>query len=246
MSEQDHEKSDLEKVDNISRRNFVKNSSIAVGGVAGGLVLGGLFGNPFKTEQTATTTKPITKFTEALQFFTRKEDFDTLAAATEVIFPEDDNGPGAIELGVPYYIDKQLASLWGKNADDYMMRPFGKEEIPLTRGDIMIQGIRKINIESQNSHKEDFRDLEEDNQIAILQRFESGEVEMNLISSTSFFALLRQLTIEGCYCDPLHGGNNNMDGWKMKEFPGAYMSYTDVVEAKEFVYKEPKSLSDHM
>lgn len=37
-----------------------------------------------------------------------------------------------------------------------------------------------------------------------------------------------------------------MEGWRMKEFPGAYMSYTDVVEAEEFVKKEPMSLSNHM
>lgn len=36
-----------------------------------------------------------------------------------------------------------------------------------------------------------------------------------------------------------------MEGWKMKEFPGAYLSYIDVVESEEFVYKEPRSIADH-
>lgn len=234
-----------------SRRKFLRNSGIAVGGVAGGAILGGLFGNPFKTEEEAvtTTTAPppqTANYSEAMQFFTRKEDFDTMAAAAEVIFPEDENGPGAIGLRAHYYVDKQLASPWGKNVDDYMKRPFRQGESPLTRGDMMLTGLRKMNEVSQADHQDIFVSLEKENQIAILQKFEAGEVELNLASSAVFFGLLRQLTLEGCYADPLYGGNKDMQGWKMKEFPGAYMSYTDVVESKEFVYKEPKSLSDHM
>src|SRR5699024_3645858 len=44
------------------------------------------------------------------------------------IFPEDDNGPGAIELGVPYFIDKQLAGSWGTNAKAYMHDPFRQNQ----------------------------------------------------------------------------------------------------------------------
>lgn len=234
-----------------SRRKFLRNTGIATGGVVGGAILGGLISNPFKSEETAVVSTndsaPVTNaYTEAMQFFTRKEDLDTLAAASEVIFPEDENGPGAIGLGAPYYIDKQLASPWGSNTDDYMKRPFRAGESPLNREDTMLQGLRKLNEVSQSKEKVNFLDLEEDAQIEILQSFEAGEVEMNLISSAGFFAMLRQLTIEGCYADPLYGGNKDMGGWRMKEFPGAYMSFTDVVEAKEFVKKEPMSLSDHM
>src|SRR5699024_12442357 len=54
----------------------------------------------------------------------RSDDFETLAAATERIFPEDDAGPGAIALGVPYFIDKQLSGFWGTNHEDYMKGPY--------------------------------------------------------------------------------------------------------------------------
>ncbi|MEK4300319.1 gluconate 2-dehydrogenase subunit 3 family protein [Oceanobacillus sp. FSL W8-0428] len=110
----------------------------------------------------------------------------------------------------------------------------------------MLTGLRKLNEVSQSKYNDIFNNLEEDAQIEILQSFEAGEIEMNLVSSAGFFALLRQLTLEGCYADPLYGGNKDMEGWRMKEFPGAYMSYTDVVEAEEFVKKEPMSLSNHM
>lgn len=57
-------------------------------------------------------------------FFDRKEVFNTLSAATERIFPKEDKGSGAIELGVPYFIDKQLNNSWGTNAHVYMERAF--------------------------------------------------------------------------------------------------------------------------
>lgn len=252
MAEEEKNSPILEKVS--TRRNFIKNSGLTVGGLVLGGAVGSLLGG--KTE---TIMKTVTKtieidppvhemvdYSEALQFFTRTEDFNALAAATEQIFPEDEHGPGAIKLGAPYYIDKQLASPWGRNADDYMERPFKNGATPLNRGDIMIQGVRKLNEVANTKHQKAFNAIAEAEQIAILQEFESGNIELQLVSSTVFFGLLRQLTIEGCYCDPMHGGNKNMAGWKMREFPGAYMSFIDVVESKEFVVKEPMSLSNHL
>ncbi|MEH7249487.1 gluconate 2-dehydrogenase subunit 3 family protein [Neobacillus niacini] len=230
-----------------SRRNFLRNSGIAVGGVILGGAVGSLIGmKPNSTE----TSKPIEShpmadYSEAMLFFTRKEDFDTLAAATEVIFPEDENGPGAIGLGAAFYIDKQLASPWGQNVDDYRRGPFKDGKIPLLRRDIYLQGIRKINDVSKTRYEKAFHQLKEEEQIQILQEFESGKIEMVHASSAEFFALLKQTTIEGCFCDPLYGGNKNLGGWKMKEFPGAYMTHVDVIESKTFVNKEPKSLSNH-
>lgn len=245
MSEKENQ-----QIHNQSRRNFLRSSGLTVGGLILGGAIGSIFG--MKPGSTPTTSQPTdshhmtTNHNEAMLFFTRKEDFETLQAATEVIFPEDEHGPGAIGLGAPYYIDKQLASPWGRNADDYMARPFKDGQTPLTRGDIMIQGVRKINEVSLAKHDASFNKLNEEVQIEILQEFEGDKVEMKLISSASFFALLRQLTLEGCFCDPLYGGNKNLEGWKMKEFPGAYMSHLDAAESKEFVKKEPMSLSHHM
>lgn len=230
-----------------SRRQFIKNTGIAAGGVVGGAIFGGLIGNPFKKEQQTQTQpveeKEIIDYSETRQFFKRKEDFDVLSIATERIYPEDEHGPGAIGLGVPYFIDKQLAGPWGKNAEDYMKKPFTvPEESPLTRQDIFLQGLRKMNEISEGNYGEAFYDLEEDQQIEILEQFENDEVDINLVSSASFFALLRQSTLEGCYSDPMYGGNKNMEGWKMKEYPGPRIAYIDMVEEEEFVLLEPVSL----
>jgi gluconate 2-dehydrogenase gamma chain len=65
------------------------------------------------------------------------------------------------------------------------------------------------------------------------------------IESSVFFALLRQNTIEGMFCDPLHGGNAGMVGWQLVGFPGPRMSNFDEMEkyyGKAFRPK-PASLS---
>lgn len=234
-----------------SRRRFVKNTGMIIGGVAGGSVLGGLLTNQFQSDtETTDGKKEPAPATEARMFFTRYEDFVVLEQATERIYPEDDNGPGAIGLGVPYFIDKQLAGKWGVNAKDYRQGPFLESDptvdmSSLTRGEIFILGLRKINEESQSRFDTTFAKIEAEQQDEILADFASGDVEMKGIGSDRFFDLLRTATLEGAYSDPLYGGNRNMEGWKMKEFPGAVASYADIIDEEEFVKMDPVSLTNY-
>ncbi len=244
----------IEKDQNFdpSRRRFLKNTGMVIGGVAGGSVLGGLLINQDKSD-TATTDKNkqgAASPTEARMFFTRYEDFVVLEQTTERIYPEDDNGPGAIGLGVPYFIDKQLAGKWGVNAADYRQGPFLDSDptvdmSSLTRGEIFILGLRKINEESQKRFDATFAEIEVEQQDEVLTDFANGDVDMKGIGSNRFFDLLRSATLEGAYSDPMYGGNRNMEGWKMKEFPGAVASYADIIDDKEFVKMDPVSLTDY-
>lgn len=248
-------RSDENKKQNISRRNFVKNTGLVIGGLAGGSLLGGLVTKGFQSEQTMppSNNENVKEYTEARMFITRLEDFKALEQATERIYPEDENGPGAIELGAPYFIDKQLASEWGINSKEYMKAPFVQGEknehhgyqSKLTRGDIIILGLRKLNESSQSQFGDKFYEIAEDQQIDILTAFENGEVEMPSIKSNTFFNLLRRMTLEGVYSDPLYGGNKDMMGWKMREFPGPRPAYIDVIEEEDFVKMDPISLKDY-
>jgi len=232
MTDNDKNNNANEEVKDSSKRKFLKDASIATGGVVGGVLLGGYFGNPFKSETTTTTDEDKEKvdFSETRQFFKREEDFEVLSIATERIFPKDDNGPGAIALGVPYFIDKQLAGPWGENAKMYMKRPFQKDENPLTNGDMFLQGVRKINDVSKEQYDGDFVDLDTEQQNDILEAFEQDEVDMGRVSSATFFTRLIQSTLEGVYSDPMYGGNKNMQGWAMKQYPGPRMSNINLVD----------------
>lgn len=260
----------------LSRRHFLKNTGIFAGGVVGGSLLGGLLTNQFQTKDRE--VKPATEenLQEARMFFSRSEDFAILAAATERIYPEDNHGPGAIELGVPYFFDKQLAGSWGTNAKEYMKDPFfqNQETIDyqhkdvdqdkagpntstkaptptpryqtrLNRGELFLYGLRRIDEVSLEKFQEHFVDLEGKRQDEILTMFEKGEVDMVGIASITFFNFLLQMTIEGVYADPVYGGNKNMMGWRMKEYPGPRMAYINEIDAKEFIVMEPKSLRDY-
>lgn len=250
----------------FSRRDFLKTTGVATGGIIGGSLLGGLVGfnlneNPGLDAESESVgngedssgNTDTHNFNNARMFISRNIDFETLEAATERIYPEDDNGPGALGLGVPYFIDRQLAGQWGSNAKEYMQGPFLEkpEELQgyqssMTRAEIMIEGLRKLNETSQSKNEMDFPDLDGKIQDEILTMFESGDVEIaGLRDSSVFFDLLRGSTLEGVYSDPLYGGNRKMEGWRMKEYPGAYPAYIDVIEQDEFFETEPVSLSNH-
>src|SRR5215471_10356101 len=49
-------------------------------------------------------------------------------------------------------------------------------------------------------------------------------------SSPNFFQMLRTHTIEGMFCDPLHGGNVDMIGWQLIGYPGPLRSYRDDID----------------
>lgn len=242
------------KEQETSRREFLKNSGYAAGGlVGGGLIVGLLNNSVFKSEETAAPSdgESDKRYDETRMFFTRLEDFRVLEQATERVFPEDENGPGAIALGVPYFIDKQLAGDWGSNKKDYMHGPMQEVEGIATyqtlmdRGQVFIEGLRKINSESEERHNEAFYDIEGEQQDAILQALEDGEIELEGVRSSTFFNLLLQMTNEGAYADPLYGGNKDMQGWKMREFPGVRAGFTDLIDSEDFQVLEPTSLKDY-
>ncbi|MGG0642600.1 gluconate 2-dehydrogenase subunit 3 family protein [Sporosarcina gallistercoris] len=262
----------------MSRRNFMKNTGLLAGGLVGGGLFGGLITNQIN-KKPATGKKPAAtenKDMEARTFFSKSEDFETISAATERLFPKDKLGPGAIGLGVPYFIDRQLSSDWGSNAKEYMKGPFPQTQeaayyedqsrdqnkqgpnsvtqvsaptpryqTRMNRGEIFREGVRTLQATAQSKHKKKFFELEGEQMDEILTMMEEGKVRMNGIHSTAFFNLLLQTTIEGAYADPVYGGNRNMAGWKMKEFPGPRMGYLGQIEDEEFAVMKQESLRDY-
>ncbi|MFC2947961.1 gluconate 2-dehydrogenase subunit 3 family protein [Virgibacillus sediminis] len=243
-----------EQEQKISRRRFIKNTGYVAGGAIGGGILGSLLGtNMLGTEQETApeTADNRNNYNRALMYFKRREDFNTLSAATERIFPEDDNGPGAVALGVPYFIDHQLASGYGHNDREYMQGPFypGTDyqgyQTRLQRHELFMVGIRALNDESRKRFDGSFVDLEGEQQDEILTEFENNGVAIKGATSSTFFEELKSATLAGAYADPLYGGNADMEGWRMKEFPGSQMSYTEQIDSEEFVEIEPDALTSH-
>jgi gluconate 2-dehydrogenase gamma chain len=164
-----------------------------------------------------------------LRFFKESEALDVAAAAARIM-PSDETGPGASEAGVVIYIDRQLASAYGRDRYRYTQAPFeagppelgwqGKE----TPRDIyraglpLIAGIDQLSVSDQDA-------------------------KLRGIETTAFFSLLRTHTIEGMFCDPMHGGNIDMVGWQMIGFPGPRMSYFRDVDQHNGEPYRPKPVS---
>lgn len=244
-----------EKEKQFSRRDFLKTSGVLAGGIVGGSLLGGTVTGLYKNGQESTETSNHSNedmdnsskrsAQEARMFFDRIEDYKTLEAASELIYPEDNLGAGAIALGVPIFIDKQLAMIWGINGNDYRQGPFKKDHdfkgldkvihSKNTRQSIFLEGLRKLASESNNRFGKPFYEASEKEQSEIMDDFVEGKIEMNTVESDGFFALLKQSVLEGVYSDPLYGGNKDMQGWKMRNYPGPQMSYANWIDSEEFV-----------
>lgn len=242
---------------NYSRRDFLKTSGIATGALIGGGIIGGLIGAN-SNNNNASSNAPAPNGEQhgegsaggvrGLIFFKNDAEFQILANATERIFPEDDLGPGAIGLGVPYFIDKQLAGAYGENSKEYMQGPFEEGQTTqgyqsrLKRNEMFRQGLQLMQQEAQSRFETDFVELEGEQMDEILTAFQEDEIEMKGVSALFFFKLLRMATLEGAYADPIYSGNEGMEGWKMKGFPGHQASYINQIESEEYVEIEPKSL----
>jgi gluconate 2-dehydrogenase gamma chain len=134
-------------------------------------------------------------------FFTQTE-YATLAAACERILPHDDEDPGAIDLGVPTYIDRAFAH------DDYERWADGFRK-----------GLHDLDVEAANRFEQRFHLLPGDDQDDVLGDCESGTPD-----EIEFFRMLLHLTLEGAFGDPSHGGNKNGLGWRLIGFaPGEPM-----------------------
>lgn len=203
----------------MERRHFLTLSASTLGGVL-------VFSLDRKVSLLAAPEK---KVRIPLRFFTEEEALIVAAAASR-IFPSDESGPGAKEAGVVIYIDRQLAGPWGHDRHRYTHPPF-------------FEGPPEFGYQGAASPRETYREA-----LAKMSGFDSlspeeQDAHLRQIESTHFFALLRQNTIEGMFCDPIHGGNANMIGWQLVGFPGPHMSYYDDVDKHFGVAFRPKPIS---
>lgn len=171
----------------------------------------------------------------SLKFFTADE-ARIVAAACERIFPSDENGPGAREAGVIIYIDRQLAG------------PYGRDELRYTKGPFIETDPGWGGYQGKESPQQIYRAgiRELGNDFVALPPAQQDE-RLHEIEKTLFFQMLRDHTVEGMFCDPLHGGNADLVGWQLVGYPGPQMSWRGAIEVynKGEAYRpEPAGLEE--
>lgn len=160
-------------------------------------------------------------------FFTAEE-YATIEHLSERIFPHDEAGPGARELGVARFIDGQMSTPYGHAARWYMKEPFVTDgppeagyQLPYAPRQLYRLALKALDAHCRTSWNAPFAALPPQTQDTVLSMLEKNEVALGPVPGATFFEILRANTLEGVFADPVYGGNHRMDGWKMMGFPGA-------------------------
>jgi gluconate 2-dehydrogenase gamma chain len=208
----------------MRRREFLTLSVASIGGVL-------VYSLDRKVSRLSEQTNKIIRV--PLRFLSEEEALNVAAAASR-IFPSDETGPGAQEAGVAVYIDRQLAGPWGRDRHRYTQGPF-EENAPAEFG---YQG----KATPQEVYRQGLKGLKGFDHLPPAEQ----DQKLKQIETTLFFSLLRRNTIEGMFCDPMHGGNVEMMGWQLIGFPGPRMSnYEDVDKHFGEAFRpKPASLSE--
>src|SRR5258708_4871231 len=178
----------------MRRRSFLTVSASTIGGA----LVYTLDRRPTRVHAQEKTLKVL------LRFFTQEEALDVAAAAAR-IFPSDESGPGANEAGVVIYIDRQLASAYGRDRYRYTQGPFA-------------DGVPEQGYQGKETPREIYRaGLKQLGRFHLLSAAEQN-ARLKQIENTLFFSLLRAHTVEGMFCDPMHGGNIDLIACQFTDF----------------------------
>ena len=182
--------------------------------------------------------------------FFNREEAAFIEAAVARLIPGDNEWGGALEAGVPNYIDKQLAGAWGAGERLYRSGPWHPGtasqgyQLPYTPAELFHTALAAIN---KSLTQIPFADMSDAQQDAYLASLEKGGTDLGGVPSEIFFEHLWQGTLEGYFSDPVYGGNRDMISWRMIGFPGAYASYYDLVDQHGIkLNRPPVSLAQDM
>jgi gluconate 2-dehydrogenase gamma chain len=223
-------------MEKISRRSFFKIAGAAAAATA----------------LEARGATPQTPQSQARSYtFFQPEEARFIDLATERLIPADENGPGAQQAGVAFYIDRQLAGAWGAGDRLYRSGPWHEGaptqgyQLPFTPAELFRHALRGIHNDLGKRGKP-FEKMAPQEQDAYLKSLESGKIDLDGVPSNVFFETLLEVTIEGFFADPVYGGNRDMVSWKMIGFPGAYANYYQLVDQHGIQFnRAPMSLAEN-
>jgi gluconate 2-dehydrogenase alpha chain len=142
----------------------------------------------------------------------------TAAAIFERLFPADEHGPGATEIGALAYLDRALAGAYRERAEAYRI------------------GLATLDLAARGRHGAPFADCGPDQQDALIAGLEREELpNFGVPPQRDFFEMLRSHLQEGLFADPAYGGNRDKLGWRLLGHPGIWLENS----AEENLSEEP-------
>lgn len=184
----------------VTRRSFIGQSAAVAGGLT---VLGGA-GAGLLESATALAASAGGALTVA--------ELATLTAVLSQLLPSDSLGPGAVEAGVPTYINQSLTGSYSS------LLPAYQSFLPM------------FDTAAQSLGAASFSALPAAQQVSLLTEFEAGTPPGVPTSEApvvqGLFQLLLEHMREGMFGDPMYGGNRSLAGWKLIGYPGIQLVTT--------------------
>jgi gluconate 2-dehydrogenase gamma chain len=234
----------------FSRRTFIKAASAAAAALKAPDAAAAAK-SPHAQPDAATRSKTASPAPGRYGFLNAHE-ASFIEAAVARLIPNDELGPGAVEAGVPSYIDKQLGGAWGAGERLYRSGPWQSGaptqgyQLAFTPAELFRHALRGIDADVRKTHRTTFARLAPQDQDAYLSSLEKGTQDLNGVPANVFFESLLEMTIEGYFSDPTYGGNKDMAAWRMIGFPGAYANYYQLVDQHGVKFtREPMSLAEN-
>jgi gluconate 2-dehydrogenase gamma chain len=190
-------------------------------------------------------------FPKAPYIFFSSAEGEFIEAAVARLIPADALGPGALEAGVPYFIDRQLAGEYGAGARFYSHGPFGPStplqgyQLPLAPRELYRVGIAATDRYCEETYGKRFSQLVPSQQDKILEEL-AGIAEDKTLSEfpgAVFFNHLLGDTKDGFFSDPAYGGNRDMIGWRLVGFPGVAAVYSSHIGKNVPYDVEPEAMA---
>jgi len=142
----------------------------------------------------------------------------TASAVFDRLFPADENGPGATEIGVLTYLDRALAGAYRDRAEDYRI------------------GLAALDLAARRRWDLPLADCASEQRDALIAELERGVLpNFHAPPQRNFFDMLRAHLQEGLFADPAHGGNRDKLGWRFLGHPGIWLENS----AEENLTDEP-------
>jgi gluconate 2-dehydrogenase gamma chain len=169
------------------RRAFIQQLAFFGGGVV-------LLGGCSRNQPGASAPSPVAATPHLVL---NERQYATLSAACERILPHDEDA-GALDAGVPGFIDRQLTT-----KEMQTLKP------------VMLTGLNLLERRGRGLSGKSFADAspaQQDELLRDLRDSQKGSGEAR------FYELLVVMTLEGFLGDPSYGGNKDGVGWKLVGF----------------------------
>ena len=145
---------------------------------------------------------PVTALRSAPKAALSSSQRKILEAFANRLVPHDEYGPSASEAGAVDYVERSL--------NDYLAPEKQR----------LLDGLAALDAFAGRTYHAPFAELTPSQQDGALTAMENTTADGFAPDSRTFFLRIRQLILEGMFCDPFYGGNRAYAGWDLIRYPG--------------------------